>query len=74
MQTQIKIDQNQNGGRKIIILPEFKLARDVVPRYELYSRDGRRLISQEQLLAQPQEIKTKQHSIVFITPQQENTE
>ena len=32
--------------------PEFKLAKDVIPRYELYSRDGRKLKNQQQLLAQ----------------------
>ena len=64
----------EKGGRKIIMVPEFEFPKDVKPRFELYGRDGKGLKKDEQLLAQPQEVTTRQHSLMFITPHQTQDE
>merc|ERR1712198_694932 len=43
------------GGRKIVMVAEFGLARDVEPRFQLYDSQGVRLKDQEELLTQPSE-------------------
>jgi len=59
------------GGRKIVMIAEFGLAKDVEPRYQLYDKDERRLHEQENLLLiQPTEFSVLKESIIFITPAQ----
>merc|ERR1712066_714250 len=43
-----------NGGRKVVMLAEFGLAKDVMPRFQLYNDEGVRLTGEEEsLLSQP---------------------
>ena len=61
------------GGRKIIIISEFTLAKDVRPRFQLYSPLGIRLIkTEETMLEQPmeEEISVGRNTITFLTPMQ----
>jgi len=59
------------GGRKIVMIAEFGLAKDVEPKYQLYDKDDRRLHEQENLLLiQPTEFTVLKESIIFITPAQ----
>ena len=61
------------GGRKIIIISEFTLAKDVRPRFQLYSPLGIRLIkTEETMLAQPieEELSVGRNTITFLTPMQ----
>merc|ERR1712227_808429 len=61
------------GGRKVVMIAEFGLAKDVVPRFQLYDSSDRRLYEEEeQLLQQPaaSDISVLKESIIFITPQQ----
>ena len=44
----------------IIMLAKFKLVKDVIPRYQLYSKSGTRLRSKEHLLAQSKEITNRE--------------
>merc|ERR1712227_431441 len=63
------------GGRKVVMIAEFGLAKDVVPRFQLYDSSDRRLYDEEeQLLQQPaaSDISVLKESIIFITPQQPN--
>eukprot|EP00091_Calanus_sinicus_P015812 TRINITY_DN3458_c0_g1_i2.p1 TRINITY_DN3458_c0_g1~~TRINITY_DN3458_c0_g1_i2.p1 ORF type:complete len:342 (-),score=44.36 TRINITY_DN3458_c0_g1_i2:64-1089(-) len=69
-----------DGGRKIVMIAEFGLAKDVKPRFQLYDTDGTRLKDQEEkLLAQPNDqggksVSIMKETIVFITPKQPNAE
>ena len=64
-----------NGGRKVVMIAEFGLAKDVEPRFQLYDNDGRRLLEEEdKLLTQPSDISVMKESIIFITPQQKYSE
>jgi len=61
------------GGRKVVMIAEFGLAKDVVPRFQLYDSSDRRLYEEEeQLLQQPaaSDISVLKESIIFITPPQ----
>merc|ERR1712130_671093 len=61
------------GGRKVVMIAEFGLAKDVVPRFQLYDSSDRRLYEEEeQLLQQPaaSDISALKESIIFITPPQ----
>jgi len=65
------------GGRKIVMLAEFGLAKDVEPKFQLYDSHGIRLLEEEEnLLRQPQMTDTSimRESIVFITPPQPQAE
>merc|ERR1711915_21744 len=67
------------GGRKVVMIAEFGLAKDVEPRFQLYDSQGVRLKDQEELLAQPNEQSQKlvmimKETIVFITPRQPHAE
>lgn len=65
------------GGRKVVMLAEFGLAKDVVPRFQLYNSDGERMSSEEEsLLEQPflTDTSVMRESIVFITPPQPQVE
>jgi len=69
-----------DGGRKIVMIAEFGLAKDVEPRFQLYDSDGTRLKDQEEkLLAQPNDqpgksVSIMKETIVFITPKQPHAE
>jgi len=61
------------GGRKVVMLAEFGLAKDVLPRFQLYNHEGKRVSGEEEsLLRQPQltDISIMKETIVFITPAQ----
>ena len=65
------------GGRKIIIIPEFVIARDVKPTFQLYDKDGKHLVDQEEeMLTQPNEEKLsiRRSTITFITPPQDKAD
>lgn len=65
------------GGRKVVMLAEFGLAKDVEPKFQLYNSQGIRLLEEEEsLLKQPQITDTSimRESIVFITPPQPQAE
>merc|ERR1719474_539266 len=67
------------GGRKVVMIAEFGLAKDVEPRFQLYDSQGVRLKDQEELLAQPNEQSQKlvmimKETIIFITPRQPHAE
>ena len=65
------------GGRKIIMISEFVLAKDVKPAFQLYDKDGNRLIGQEEeMLAQPceGEISVRRGTITFMTPPQDKAD
>jgi len=64
-----------DGGRKVVMIAEFGLAKDVVPRFQLYDSSDRRLYDEEeQLVQQPvaSDISVLKESIIFITPPQPN--
>jgi len=66
-----------NGGRKVVMLAEFGLAKDVEPKFQLYDGQGRRLLAEEEtMLKQPSLTDTSimRESIVFITPPQPQAE
>ena len=69
-----------DGGRKIVMIAEFGLAKDVEPRFQLYDSEGKRLKDQEEnLLNQPSNHPVKtvsimKETIVFITPNQPHAE
>jgi hypothetical protein len=68
------------GGRKVVLMSEFGLARDVEPYFQLYSATGDRLTNEEvEYLAQPRDqpgktVSVSKETIVFITPPQEHAE
>jgi len=69
------------GGRKVIMISESPIPKDVVPRFFLYNESGKRIEEKEFLLNQPSnsDVEEKQicvmkESVIFITPQQPNTE
>jgi len=65
------------GGRKVVLLAEFGLAKDVEPKFQLYDSQGSRLLEEEEsLLIQPEMTDTSimRESIVFITPPQPQAE
>jgi len=67
-----------NGGRKIMMISEYDLADDVVPRFELYGADGCHRVDAEEWLVQPitsaSTMAIKNHTIVFLTPAQPHLE
>ena len=58
------------------MIAEFGLAKDVVPVFQLYSPQGKRLVAEEEKINQPDKEKTviRKGSIIFITPQQPHAE
>ena len=61
------------GGRKVIMISEFTLAKDVKPRFQLYDQQGTHLAEQEEwLLTQPneKEVRVRRDTIIFMTPKQ----
>jgi hypothetical protein len=65
-----------SGGRKVVMIAEFGLARDVIPVFQLYSSQGERLAEEEKRVTQPDRDKTviRKGSIIFITPPQPQAE
>ena len=63
------------GGRKIFMISQGLLAQDVLPRFQLFDSEGRRLESLEHLLGQPSsDITILKEMIIFIAPEQKNIE
>ena len=64
------------GGRKVVMVAEFGLAKDVIPVFQLYSPQGERLVAEEEKINQPDKEKTviRKGSILFITPPQPHAE
>ena len=64
------------GGRKIVMIAEFGLAKDVVPVFQLYSSQGERIAAEEERLNQPDREKTviRKGAIIFISPPQPHAE
>ena len=59
------------GRRKVVMIAEFGLAKDVEPKFLLYDSEGRRLVDKEEsLLVQPADFSVMKESIIFITPAQ----
>merc|ERR1712079_777493 len=57
--------------RKVVMIAEFGLAKDVEPKFLLYDSEGRRLVDKEEsLLVQPSDFSVMKESIIFITPAQ----
>merc|ERR1719219_2841257 len=66
---------NLDGGRKIMMISEYTLSDDVVPRFELYDAEGHQRENVEEYLVQP--IKSSSTmaiknatAIIFLTPRQ----
>merc|ERR1719320_1103906 len=57
------------GGRKIIIVSEQNLPKDVKPIFQIWSGDIERS-DLEKYIAQPSDIKVKPGAIIFLTPPQ----
>ena len=68
------------GGRKVVMVSEFPLARDVQPRFQLYDRAGTRLKeAEDEIINQPgsdgeRAVEVLKETIVFITPGQTHAE
>merc|ERR1712110_214879 len=67
-----------SGGRKIMMISEYDLADDVVPRFEVYGADGCHRVDAEEWIVQPitsaSTMAIKNHTIVFLTPAQPHLE
>merc|ERR1712088_1029921 len=67
-----------SGGRKIMMISEYDLADDVVPRFEVYGADGCHGVDAEEWIVQPitsaSMMAIKNHTIVFLTPAQPHLE
>merc|ERR1711936_402517 len=66
---------NPDGGRKIMMISEYTLSDDVVPRFEVYDAEGHQREDVEEYIVQP--IKSSSTmaiknatAIIFLTPQQ----
>ena len=59
-----------NGGRKINMISEYELAHDVAPIFQIYDENGYHRPDMERFLIQPEKVKIKNRTIIFITPQQ----
>jgi len=59
------------GGRKVIMIAEFGLAKEVEPRFQLFNDQDNRLYEEEEkLLNQPTKFSVLKESIIFISPPQ----
>merc|ERR1711974_571808 len=67
-----------SGGRKIMMISEYNLADDVVPRFEVYDADGCHRLDFEEWIVQPiksaSTMAIKNATIVFLTPAQPHLE
>jgi len=70
------------GGRKVLMVSEGQIARDVEPKFLLYDQNDRRLEEMDHILIQPNDSRNPsakntivlKESIIFITPAQPNIE
>eukprot|EP00092_Neocalanus_flemingeri_P014524 GFUD01015671.1.p1 GENE.GFUD01015671.1~~GFUD01015671.1.p1 ORF type:complete len:633 (+),score=203.98 GFUD01015671.1:47-1945(+) len=62
------------GGRKVFMVSEFSLAKDVQPVFQVWSQEGIRIDEKLEmdLIRQPTEISIVRDTIIFITPCQPN--
>ena len=60
------------GGRKIIMVSEYNLAKGVVPIFEVHNEFGVHMPQLDGYLAQPEQFVIKNQTIIFLTPPQEN--
>ena len=61
------------GGRRILLMSKCYLHNDVVPKFLVYDKEGKRRKDLDKLISQPKEIHiSKPHTIIFTTPSQEN--
>eukprot|EP00092_Neocalanus_flemingeri_P013332 GFUD01014373.1.p1 GENE.GFUD01014373.1~~GFUD01014373.1.p1 ORF type:complete len:720 (+),score=156.72 GFUD01014373.1:162-2321(+) len=58
------------GGRKIIMVSEYNLAKDVSPIFEVYDDFGEPRPELDQFLSQPTDFNRRNQTIIFITPPQ----
>jgi len=65
-----------SGGRKVVMISEYDLADDVVPRFEVYDSDGNHRPEVEDYIVQPiksaSTMAIKNTTIIFLTPAQPN--
>ena len=63
-----------SGGRKVVMISEYDLADDVVPRFEVYDSDGNHRPEVEDYIVQPikstSTMAIKNTTIIFLTPAQ----
>ena len=70
------------GGRKVLMVAENQIAKDVEPVFLLYDQNGQRLEEMEDILTQPNDerfpdaknVSVMKETIIFITPPQPNIE
>jgi len=62
------------GGRKIIMVSEYNLAKGVVPIFEVHDEYGEHQSQLDCYLTQPDQFVIKNQTIIFLTPPQENLE
>jgi len=70
------------GGRKVLMVAENQIAKDVEPVFLLYDQNGERLEEMEDILTQPNDerfpdaknVSVMKETIIFITPPQPNIE
>ena len=66
-----------NGGRKIYMVSNTQLSQDTEPFFQIFCKDGQRLLDMEHLLSQPEREKNYVvvfASIILMTPSQPNLE
>eukprot|EP00092_Neocalanus_flemingeri_P004366 GFUD01004696.1.p1 GENE.GFUD01004696.1~~GFUD01004696.1.p1 ORF type:complete len:733 (+),score=113.15 GFUD01004696.1:104-2302(+) len=70
------------GGRKVIMVAENPIPKDVVPKFFMYDYEGKRIEEMDRFLIQPTDTKNPDNklvsvmkeTIIFITPPQPNIE
>eukprot|EP00091_Calanus_sinicus_P004486 TRINITY_DN1480_c0_g1_i1.p1 TRINITY_DN1480_c0_g1~~TRINITY_DN1480_c0_g1_i1.p1 ORF type:complete len:742 (-),score=173.71 TRINITY_DN1480_c0_g1_i1:89-2128(-) len=58
------------GGRKIIMVSEYSLAKDVLPIFQVHDETGMHRCELDKFLNQPDEYNLKNQTIIFLTPAQ----
>jgi len=58
------------GGRKIIMVSEYNLSKDVSPKFQVYDKCDEHRPEMDKYLIQPREFTVKNQTIIFLTPQQ----
>jgi len=70
------------GGRKVMMVAESQIAKDVEPKFLLYDQNGKRIEQMDHILIQPidarnptaKNVAVMKETIIFITPPQPNIE
>eukprot|EP00092_Neocalanus_flemingeri_P000871 GFUD01000928.1.p1 GENE.GFUD01000928.1~~GFUD01000928.1.p1 ORF type:complete len:806 (-),score=155.07 GFUD01000928.1:82-2499(-) len=70
------------GGRKVVMVAESQIAKDVEPKFLLFDQNGKRLEEMDKILIQPNDsrnptdinVSVLKETIIFITPPQPNIE